>query len=344
MTVGSNPTGNTKMEFTVISQDMNVDDVKPEGSIKKYFQLVDSDMKIFFSSPSKWSRRACPACEKNQPISNFEKMMVPYSRCGSCYTIYSTLCPAQNEIDAFYQNGEARKYWAEELWAKTEQARIDKVINPIIDWIDSFTVSKFSIQSMQFAEVGSIHSGLLVRWSSLGRNTAAVAPHYSAGDSQNKSIAVYSYEDSKKFNVLHLPNTLDRSEDPLKVLEWCHSHLADDGLCFLTGILSTGLDSLTLDDKLETLLPPDRLNCFSYEGLRELIEKSGFEIIEYSTPGELDLDIIRRNLDSLPMSGLKTFFKYIFEKRNDENLSFEFKRFLQMNRLSSRARLVFKKR
>ncbi|MCB0406866.1 MAG: hypothetical protein KDD34_01605, partial [Bdellovibrionales bacterium] len=324
------------MEFTVISQDLKVEDVKPEESMQNYTHLVESDMKEFFSSHTSWQERECPACGTKQELSSFKKMDVPYKRCVNCYTVYASKTPTQDEINQFYQKGKSRKYWAENLWQNTEKARIDKVIDPIIDWIDNFTVSKFELQNIQFAEVGSIHSGLLDRWSSLGRKTMAVAPLYSTYIQNNSKIESYSYQEVREFNVLHLPNTLDRSKSPLEILNWCHGHMTSDGLCFLTAILSTGLDSLILDEKLETLVPPDRLNCFSYEGLEELVERAGFEIIEYSTPGELDLDNIRRSLNTLPESGLKTFFNYIFEKRNDQNLLVDFKKFLQMNRLSSR--------
>ena len=332
------------MEFSVISQDLKVDDVKPEESLQAYTQLVGSDMKEFFGSQDDWQERGCPACGSSKETSAFTKLEVPFRRCSSCYTIYACKTPEQGRIDQFYQMGQSRKYWAENLWQNTEKARMEKVIDPVIDWIDNFTVSKFGAENIRFAEVGSIHSGLVERWSSLGRKAVAVAPHYSTNDQSQLKVDTCDLHDSGQFNVLYLPNTLDRTGNPAEILRWCNSHLTDDGLCFLTSILSTGIDSLTLDEKSQTLVPPDRFNCFSFEGLRDLVEKSGFEIVEYSTPGELDLDNIRRSMNDLPDSGFKTFFKYVFEKRDSENLIADFKKFLQMNQLSSRARLVLKKK
>ena len=129
--------------------------------------------------------------------------------------------------------------------------------------------------------------------------------------------------------------------EPFELLRKVLNLLKQGGLCFITSLLSSGFEVQMLGEKSDIFVPPERMNILSYEGMNALIEKlSGFEILEFSTPGVLDILNVANRLEDLNNSA---FFKYIFNERQDSEIINSFQDYLQMNRLGTFARLVLRK-
>ncbi len=83
------------------------------------------------------------------------------------------------------------------------------------------------------------------------------------------------------------------------------------------------------------------MNLFSAEGLITFLEKTGgFEIIEFSTPGVLDIPDVVENMEQVKEN---RFVEYLLGVRNEPELVDSFLKFLQSNRLSTFGRLVLRK-
>jgi len=88
---------------------------------------------------------------------------------------------------------------------------------------------------------------------------------------------------------------------------------------------------------------PNHLQYFHSKSICHLLESVGFKILEVSTPGELDAEIVRNKirkgvLDSLSCPGLNYFLI-----DNWENIGASFQRFISKNNLSSHLWVVAKK-
>ena len=84
------------------------------------------------------------------------------------------------------------------------------------------------------------------------------------------------------------------------------------------------------------------MNLLSYEGMNTLIKKeSSFEVLEFSTPGVLDIPNVTKQLDQVNNID---FFQYILKQRQDEEMVSSFQDFLQLNRLGTFGRLVLRKK
>ena len=148
--------------------------------------------------------------------------------------------------------------------------------------------------------------------------------------------------DASSLDVVFLFESLDRSIDPFLVLQKALNSLKPGGLCFITCILSSGFEVQLLGQESEIFVPPERMNIFSYEGMNALIDKvGGFEILEFSTPGVLDIANVTKQLNDV---NNMNFFQYIFKRRQDSELVGSFQDFLQMNRLGTFGRLVLRKK
>jgi hypothetical protein len=138
-----------------------------------------------------------------------------------------------------------------------------------------------------------------------------------------------------------LLESLDRSDDPSALLAGVARRLAPGGLVFATALVSSGFDVVSLGLRNQYLYPPDRANCFSLSGLEALMRRAGFSLLEVSTPGVLDVQILQSHVDDDPALPLSPFERQLLASTPDARSAFQ--AFLQEHHLSSFARMVGKK-
>lgn len=320
------------MEFTIVHTDIKASEIKPKESLLKYMALTEKDVQNLFSNVH-WSTRSCPACKSSKVRSEFKKLGFDYVRCKNCYSIYAVKTPSSADLERYYQKGASRDFWFKEIGSKTATIRAEKVVRPLIDWTQRVLVSnKVKRKQAKIAIVGPTDSGFIDGWKSEGNPLNVIAPLFPNAKSEDKLK-------ENHYDAILLIHTLDRLTHPAEELKKVYYALRTGGALLVTSILSSGLDNLILGRDSETIIPPDRINSFSYEGLIQLIEQSGFIVEEFSTPGELDVENIIRELDKVS-NGSKEFFEYISTKREGTSLIEKLQDFLQENCLSSRARIV----
>ena len=146
---------------------------------------------------------------------------------------------------------------------------------------------------------------------------------------------------SGKADAVVLLESLDRSADPEALLRNSVASLKKGGLLFSTSLVASGFDFITLEDKNAYLIPPDRTNCFTLNTLQKVLENAGCQLLEVSTPGLLDVAVVkahREYRDDIPLS---PFERQLLEW--DEEKTLLFQNFLQQVHLSSYARLAARK-
>lgn len=146
----------------------------------------------------------------------------------------------------------------------------------------------------------------------------------------------------KKVQAALLMESLDRVDDPKGLLQGVGHHLTQGGLLFVTGLASSGFDMAVLGARNLYLYPPDRTNCFSIEGLKRLLEENGFSLLEVSTPGVLDVEIVQAHAKEDPEVSLSPFEEQLIH--SDRETQSAFQAFLQERYLSSFARIVARKK
>lgn len=143
-------------------------------------------------------------------------------------------------------------------------------------------------------------------------------------------------------DVAILPECLDRAHDPVAFLRAVAGRLTDGGLLFITALVSSGFDMTVLGLRNLYLFPPDRANCFSLKGLETLLSLEGLKLVEVSTPGVLDVEIVRAHLRHDPaLVPLSPFERQLLAGDGDAHAAFQ--SFLQQRGMSSFARIVARK-
>ena len=144
------------------------------------------------------------------------------------------------------------------------------------------------------------------------------------------------------FQVALLLESLDRSDDPVALIERVGQLLESGGLLFVTALVCSGFDMEVLGLNNQYLYPPDRANCFSLNGLKQLLEGSGFSLLEVSTPGVLDVEIVQAHFQADPSLPLPGFLRQILGSSEETRMAFQ--AFLQQQGFSSFARIVARRK
>jgi hypothetical protein len=81
-----------------------------------------------------------------------------------------------------------------------------------------------------------------------------------------------------------------------------------EDLFIFTTLSSTGVDILTLWNNSRSVNPPHHINFFNPRSIAIFLKKHKFEIVDISTPGKLDIDILENDKSLIRDRFWKTFF------------------------------------
>lgn len=327
------------METRVVNLELEVTEFKPQKLIEQYFQKTTDCNKKYFTNLKSVS---CVGCCSTKVKETFKKNEMKYIVCADCMTYYVSERPEQDVLQKYFIESESRVFWLKELMKATHDQRKKKIFEPMIDWIASYIpevlTSKASVLEIQPHHWGLIECAQNLNWKIL-------KPMFDINLSSisNLNQHIVREESSETFDAICLLDTLGRVFSPQNLFETVTNRLNKGGYCFVSTILSSGLEMMLLKDSSDTLTAPDRLNVLSYEAITKLAEKNKFEVVEFSTPGVLDLKIIEGMLKS-NKAIIPQFFEYMISIRKDQEMLKAFQEFLQMYRLSSQAHLVLRKK
>lgn len=144
--------------------------------------------------------------------------------------------------------------------------------------------------------------------------------------------------DDKQYDVVIAFNIIQRELNPLNLLKKIENKLSGDGIAVLSFRSGTGFDVLALKEKGKSIFPLDHLFLPSIEGISSLLEEANLEVLEITTPGQLDAEIVKSAVEQGMSSD--PLLNHLFETVPSE----EIQSFIQKNNLSSHVRVVAKRR
>ena len=130
---------------------------------------------------------------------------------------------------------------------------------------------------------------------------------------------------------------LEHVFDPLDFVSALARVAGKKGHVFLSTLCVDGFDIQTLWQDSKSISPPHHLNFVSIEGFKKLFDRAGMEIIDISTPGKLDLDIVGNYLKEHSKASETSLFgsRFIERLNSHPELATKFQTFLADNLLSS---------
>ena len=147
---------------------------------------------------------------------------------------------------------------------------------------------------------------------------------------------------SDSLSVIVCFEVIEHLFSPRDFLEKCADLLDVGGLLLLTCPNGQGFDVVTLQEQ-SSAVDVEHLNLFNPASLEKLLRDCHFEVIDVQTPGQLDAELVRKQMLSGALNPTQhPFLKQIFVDQWD-TYGAAFQRFLVENRLSSNMMLAARK-
>ena len=337
------------MKNIVVFDEYTAIDLKPSSLITKYIELTKEDIARLLVNKQELTSCGCPACQSKAIESPFTKFGLQYNECRECRSLYISPRPADDVLNRYYHEAKARIFWREELSKRTSQKRKEKILRPRFQWILDST-QEYRPEAKSYADVNTSQYDYAetMAQAAVFKRKILIDPFFDSllkpppGGVQILDRSWWQASFHEELDVLSLFEVLDRISDADQLLMAVNKMLKKGGLIFITAILASGFDVQVLWEKADNLYPPDRLNVFSLEGLKILFVRHGFECLELSTPGILDVDIVAKAVEKDMDLKISRFTRNLLERGEETRNSFQ--EFLQQNLLSSYARVVLRKK
>ena len=309
---------------------MKVEDIRPESAMTGQAAAQQLDVDWLADRARQFVHAACPACGLDAPTYLYTKYGMRHVLC-ECRTQYVTPRPTGAMLAEFYAQSANYAYWAKYVFPASANAR-----RALFRRRAQHTASlPRDIHRGTMVEVGAAYGWYCeeVRALDLFDSIVAIEPTPDLANqcrSQGFEVVESSYERAELNDVALIAafEVIEHLYDPGHFLRWCHGALARNGVVLMTCPNIRGFETMILGAE-SGAVDHEHINLFTPESLTLLLRNCGFEPFEVSTPGELDVDIVRRS-----GKDVGPFLSACVERGEG------FQRFLHENRLSSNLRIA----
>ena len=331
-----------RMKHIVLTDPLEGSEIKPLDAFLRFKEQSERDAERFFPESNR-VEIDCPACGSDVARSAFKRGTFQFRECSECKSLYVSPRPTQEALDNYYEKSEAGRLREAYFTEETGIARLLHVTQSRADWIVDHS-ERVDGSSLSHLDYGSLSSGLV---SELGRIPtfsdfyALDVPEVARDELAGEGVLLRDPAPGS-IDVATVFEQLEHRFSPEALLRRLARFVGPHGLMFATTRTCSGFDTLVLGAQNPYLFVPEHLNLLSVEGLRRLFERLGFELLELSTPGQLDVELVMTAVSADPSIPVGALWTYLFRYRDADTRS-DLQAFLQRNRLSSHARIAVRR-
>lgn len=243
----------------------------------------------------------CPACAGEVSAPAFEKYGFAFRGCAACKTIYMSPRPAPVVMADYYSNSENYAYWAAHIFPASEASRREKIHRP---WLERVTgiCERYGIARGTLLEIGPGFGTFAAVATQSGKfkRVVAVEPTPQMAEacrSRGVEVIERRIEDITAAelaaaDVVVSFEVIEHLFDPADLVRQAARVLKPGGLLVLSCPNGLGFDICMLGAGSQAV-DAEHVNLFNPQSLGRLLEAQGFAVLETSTPGRLDAEIVR---------------------------------------------------
>lgn len=225
-----------------------------------------------------------------------------------CKTIYVSDRPERKYFNAYYTNSESTKYWATTFYEATQMNRRKLLWKPkakmILDKMKNYTSNAemiidigggYGIFIEEFLKISSMKHLIIEPSEYLSK----------VCEDKGLKVLVKFLEDINKNDLPEITKSFvsfelfEHLHDPKNFLETLHNIMNKDDIFIFTTLSGMGVDIQTLGEDSKSISPPMHLNFFNPKSIEILLNRIGFKMLEVTTPGKLDINIMENNIDKI---------------------------------------------
>ena len=278
--------------------------------------------------------KPCFVCHTPRHEILFQKWGCQYAICPESWTVSLASLPDEEILFNYYHSSEISRFRASMRYQSEVSKKRKELWHSQIGWIegrvsrylgnDKYTVTDWGSKSVGWIDVletATFLDRLFVQ--------EPLPPINETTDTNEQA------------DIICLIDVLQRETEPHKLLKRIASKLKPGGLFIVSCRAGSGFDVITLRENSKSIFPLDHVFLPSPRGMEILLKQAGFDVLELTTPGLLDMKYLKNAGSEIPKE--QYFQRYIVEQ-GDEFLLERMQGFLQRNNLSSHLRCVAKRR
>ena len=330
---------------------MRENEIRPDHLRAGQAEALRRDVKRLQATRDAFVACSCPACEQDRPRPRFHKHGFDWTECGSCGTCYMNPRPTETILADYYAGSELYAYWAEHVFPASDAARREKIHAPRLDRIVA-ECDRLGIARGTLLEVGAGYGTFCSLAAQRGAFSRIIAIEPTVDHDGcrcgprvqwiARRIEEVSDDELPPVDVACSFETIEHLLNPRAFVEDCGRRLRGGGLLVLTCPNVRGFEVEVLGAAAPAV-QPEHINLFHPDSLRGLVERCGLDVIEVTTPGRLDAELVRKAVlaGDFDLSG-QCFLRRVL-RDEWERLGGPFQEFLAQNGLSSHMWLMARK-
>lgn len=323
-------------------------EIRPGALLQRYLDLSARDANHCFGNVPRYAV-PCVACGGMEAEDQFEKFGFAYSMCCECASLFQSPRPAIEVFEAFYRDSESSRFWAEEFFPAVAEARRERIFRPRVQRLAELCAGK-GVAVDRLIEVGAGYGIFLEEWRRRFPETQLLSVEPSrhlAMECRNKgfevieAVAEHVVGHDGYADLVVCFEVLEHVHEPLAFIQTLARLARPGGHVFVSTLCADGFDIQMLWDKSNSIFPPHHINFLSVAGFRRLFDRAGLEEVDISTPGQLDVDIVRNA--AAKNDSVLSEHRFIRRLVANEEAATAFQKFLAKNQLSSHVWVIGRK-
>lgn len=293
----------------------------------------------------------CTACGESDGTPAFDKFGFQFKECRWCRTLYMSPRPSEALMADYYAHSENYAYWAEHIFPASEASRREKIHKPWLERVVSYC-QRFGVPRGTLVEVGpgfGTFASIATESGQFQRVLAVEPTPEMAAACRERGVVVVPRrveevsDEIDGADVLVAFEVIEHLFEPRRFIAQCARLLRPGGLLVVSCPNGQGFDIAMLGARA-LAVDAEHVNLFNPESLSGLLQRSGFEVLEASTPGRLDAEFVRDAAlkGETDLAG-NPFLKRVLLDEWDR-LGWPFQQFLAANGLSSHMWIAARKR
>jgi len=303
---------------------MKEEEIRPQKIFDEFLRLSQKDIEEFFVD-ALTENGLCPACD-NFGEFVFKKNGFEFQTCSKCNTLFVNPRPSAKNFAKYYQQSSAAKYWATTFYKETAEARKEKLWKPKAKMVLG-AIQKFGAMDHRVIDIGGGYGLFASEMGDLIRQPVLIIepnPHFAAVCRENSLLVLEKFmEEVDSSDLSGGPNAFTSFElfehlhSPIEFLKHLYGLMESNDLFIFTTLSGTGLDIRVLWENSKSVFPPHHLNFLNPFSIKILLERVGLDLLEVTTPGKLDIDILSNNHDLIKDRFWSTFVAFASEPVKD---------------------------
>jgi SAM-dependent methyltransferase len=330
---------------------MREDDIRPKALLDEFFVRLQRDAARLAARRHEFIEVPCPFCGGTALRGGFEKQGFRYEECAGCGSLYTSPRPTPDLLRWYLEASEAVEFWSTHFYRETAAARRQQMFRPRAARMAALADQYELNADAACVDIGAGYGLFVLELAALkrfGRILAIEPDARLAGVCRDHGFPVVEQwvedltEGQVAADLATAFEVLEHVFDPLTFLRASARVVRPGGLLFFSTLSASGFDIQVLWEHSRSVTPPQHLNFPTVSGAERLIERAGMQVVEITTPGQLDVEIVRNRLAADPSIPVPRFARTLAAA--DDTTRQAFQQMLSGHRLSSHIQCVARTR